>query len=85
MGGFCCQMIPCIVSGVILKKEMKMTDLEYIKKFSKIKIAKICRENGVNSSNLWSGRLSDEKIHLIRKAIEKEVGTIYVEEYQRTK
>ena len=62
-----------------------MSDLEYIKKFSKIKIAKICRENGVNSSNLWSGRLSDEKIHLIRKAIEKEVGTIYVEEFEKSK
>lgn len=62
-----------------------MNDLEYIKKFSKIKIAKICRENGVNSSNLWSGRLSDEKIHLIRKAIEKEVGTIYVEEFKKSK
>ena len=62
-----------------------MGDLDYIKNFSKIKIAKICRENGVNSSNLWSGRLSEEKIHLIRKAIEKEVGTIYVKEFEKSK
>lgn len=62
-----------------------MNDLDYIKRFSKIKIARICRENGVNSSNLWSGRLSDEKVHMIRKVIEKEVGTIYVEEFEKSK
>ena len=62
-----------------------MNDLNYIKKFSKIKIAKICRENGVSSSNLWSGRLSDEKVHLIRKAIEAQVGGIYLEEYEKSK
>ena len=62
-----------------------MNDLDYIKRFSKIKIARICRENGVNSSNLWSGRLSDEKVHMIRKAIDKDVGTIYVEEFEKSK
>lgn len=62
-----------------------MGDLEYIKKFSKIKIAKICRENGINPSNLWAGRLNDEKVHLIRKAIEAQVGGIYQEEYEKSK
>lgn len=62
-----------------------MNDLDYIKKFSKIKIASICRENGISSSNLWSGRLNNEKIHLIRKAIESEVGSIYREDYEKTK
>lgn len=60
-----------------------MGDLEYIKKFSKIKISQICRENHINSSNLWAGRLPDEKVHQIRKAIEAKVGIIYQEEYEK--
>ena len=59
-----------------------MNDLDFIKKFSKITIKKICKENNINSSNLWSGRIKPEKIHQIRKAIEAEVGNIYVEEYK---
>lgn len=59
-----------------------MNDLEFIKKFSKITIKKVCKENGINSSNLWSGRINQDKIHKIRKAIEAEVGNIYVEEYK---
>lgn len=58
-----------------------MTDLDFIKKFSKITVKRVCEENGISSSNLWSGRLSQEKVHTIRKAIEAEMGTIYVEEF----
>lgn len=58
-----------------------MTDLEFIKTFSKITVKRVCEENNINSSNLWSGRLSKEKIHTIRKAIEAEVGNIYVKEF----
>lgn len=57
-----------------------MNDLDYIKKFSKIKIARICRDMGISSSNLWAGRLSDDKVHIIRKIIESEIGEIYVKE-----
>lgn len=60
-----------------------MNDLDYIKKFSKITIAEICRENNINTSNLWSGKLSEEKLHIVRKAIEAKVGGIYVEEYEK--
>lgn len=60
-----------------------VNDLDYIKKFSKITISEICRENKINTSNLWAGRLSEEKVHLIRKAIEAKVGGIYVEEYAK--
>ena len=62
-----------------------MNDLDYIKRFSKIKIARICREHGFSSSNLWSGRLNNEKVHIIRKAIESEVGGIYLDEYEKSK
>lgn len=58
-----------------------MTDLDYIKKFSKIKIKNVCEKNHISSSNLWSGRLSKDKIHRIRKAIEAEISNIYIEEY----
>lgn len=59
-----------------------MTDLEFIKKFSKITIKKVCEENGVKPNNLWTGSISKNKLSIIRKAIEAEVGNIYVEEYQ---
>lgn len=62
-----------------------MSDLDYIKKFSKIKVSRICREHHISSSNLWSGRLKPDKVHLIRKAIESEVGDIYIEEYKTLK
>ena len=62
-----------------------MSDLEYIKKFSKIKIARICRDLNITPSNLWSGKLKAEKIHKVRKVIESEIGGIYVEENNKTR
>lgn len=59
-----------------------MTDLEYIKKFSKITIKKVCKDNNVSSSNLWAGRLKPVVIHKIRKGIEAELGNIYIEDYK---
>lgn len=35
-----------------------MTDLEFIKKFSKITIKDICKELKVNSANLYNGKAS---------------------------
>lgn len=62
-----------------------MNDLDFIKKFSKISIKKVCRDNGVDSSNLWSGRVSNKKIRLIRKGIEFEISKIYKEDYEQQK
>lgn len=58
-----------------------MTDLEYIKKFSKITIKKICEENNIRPSNLWSGKVSPRKVHKIRKAIDAELGKLSIMDY----
>lgn len=60
-------------------------DLEFIKKFSKIKVASVCRDLGFSSSNLWSGKLKSEKIHKVRKSIESQMGEIYVDEFKNIK
>ena len=35
---------------------------------------------GLSSSNFWSNRLSEDKVHLIRKLIESKVSELYVKE-----
>ena len=58
-----------------------MEDLEFIKKFSKITIKKVCELSGVNRSNLMSGKIKDEKkIKKVRKAIESEIAKLYIME-----
>ena len=59
-----------------------MTDLEFIKRFSRITIKNACLTNGFNSNNLWAGKMKKKRIHLIRKAIEAEIGNLYIEEYR---
>ena len=44
-----------------------MQDLEYIKKFSKITISKICRKNKINRSNLYNGKSTRRNERLVRE------------------
>ena len=55
-----------------------MQDLEFIKSLSKITIKKICKKAHVSSSNLYAGRLSEEKINLVRKIFESEIAKLYI-------
>ena len=57
-----------------------MEDIQYIKEFSKITIKKICEDNKVTPSNLWSNRLSKKKLHAIKTSIESEVAKLYIKE-----
>lgn len=50
-----------------------MDDLEFIKKFNKITIKKICNKLGVDDSNLYNGRVKKEKVKMIREELEKEI------------
>ena len=45
------------------------SDLDFIKDFSKIKISTICKANGIDKSNLWAGRVSAEKVKIVKKEI----------------
>lgn len=55
-----------------------MDDLEYIKKFSKINIRKVCRKNNVDTSNLYKGKVKAEKITKVKKQIENDIAELYI-------
>jgi len=55
-----------------------MQDLEYIKKFSKITISKICRKNKINRSNLYNGKSTRRNERLVREEIESELAKLYI-------
>lgn len=50
-----------------------MTDLEFIKKTSKITVANACENCRVNYSNVWSGRASKRNIKKVRDYIETQL------------
>lgn len=58
-----------------------MKDLDFIRKFSKITVKDACKENGVNSSNLYADRCSDEKVHVVRQYIEARIAKLTIEDY----
>lgn len=58
-----------------------MTDLEFIKRFSSIKIKAICEENSINSGNLWTGKTSKKNQLIVRKAIEYKLAKIHEDDY----
>lgn len=62
-----------------------MDDLEFIKKFSKISIKQIAKENGISTSNLYSGRCGARKTYIMRKAIEAKIAELYIEDYNQVK
>ena len=50
-----------------------MTDLEYIKNFNQITISSICKELKIDKSNLYAGRLSDDKVKEVKNELEKKI------------
>lgn len=59
-----------------MNKTEKERNLIYIKGFSKIKIKDICKKLNIDSSNLWNGRCSEEKVKMVRQYIENELDKI---------
>lgn len=55
-----------------------MDDLEYIKKFSKISIKKVCEKSKANRSNVLSGNASKKTINKVKKQIENEIARLYI-------
>lgn len=55
-----------------------MTDYEFIKKFSKITVKNICKQNHISASNVWAGRSSQNTMHKIRTSIESEIAKLYL-------
>lgn len=55
-----------------------MEDLEFINKFSKIKVASICQKLKINRSNVYNGRTTDENLKKVRREIESEIAKLYI-------
>ena len=54
-------------------------DLIFIKKFQKIKLSKICDKLKISRTNVYTGKIKDDKIKLVRLTIEAELLKIYLE------
>ena len=46
-----------------------MTDLDFIKRFSKISITELCKKHSIDKSNLWAGRGKKEYATIIRNEL----------------
>ena len=55
-----------------------MDDLEYIKKFTKITLKKVCAKSKVDISNVCHGKASKKSINKVRKQIESEFAKLYI-------
>lgn len=51
-------------------------DLKFIKNFSKITIAGICRDLNVNKSNLWRGTAKKDTIKKVAEEIKKKYNSL---------
>lgn len=54
----------------------KDKDLKFIKGFSKITIAGICKDLKIDKSNIWSGRGTAENISKVKNEIKKRIESL---------
>jgi transposase-like protein len=57
-------------------KLIKEKDVEWIKAFSNISVARVCRELGINKNNLYTFKISAENTSKVKKEIEKRLREI---------
>lgn len=60
--------------------DTKQEDLEYIKKFTKISVNKVCKELGYNTANILKGKATPERVHNVRRLIEEKQAKLYLME-----
>lgn len=60
--------------------DTKQEDLEYIKKFTKISVNKVCKELGYNTANILKGKATTERVHNVRRLIEEKQAKLYLME-----
>lgn len=53
--------------------------IQFIKDFSGIKLSDILKNLKIDSSNFYKGRVSEEKVRLVKDRIDKEIIRIYYE------
>ena len=52
---------------------MKEKDLKFIKAFSEITIARLCRELVIDRANLYHGLVKEDKIHELKEELKKKL------------
>lgn len=57
-----------------------MEDKEYIKRFSKITVSKICRKLNYPINNVLAGTASKERLSEVKKELESELAKLYIKE-----
>lgn len=55
---------------------MKEEDLEFIKAFSKLSVTQVCRDLGIDKSNVYTGKASAEVISSVAEEIKKRLDEI---------
>lgn len=58
----------------------KENDMFFIKKLTQITVTEMCNIHNVNRGNVISGVASEEKIHLIKKELEKAILKLLLED-----
>lgn len=53
--------------------QQKQENLNYIMKFQGIKLTSICKKLNINIQNLYHGRISAEKVSLVKLEIQKQL------------
>lgn len=56
------------------------TSKEFVQQFSKISVAKICRNLYIDKSNVSAGRTRKENYDKIKEEIENEIAKLYIKE-----
>lgn len=59
-----------------------MTDYEFIKQFSNIKLTNICKKHKINLSNLLSGVTTDENYRRVKNDLIRELLMIIIQDKQ---
>lgn len=57
-----------------------MNDIEYIRRFLKIKVRPMCKKYKIDPSNLYNGKTTMENIKKIREEIEDNIARLYIKE-----
>lgn len=55
----------------------KEKDIEFIKNFSSIKLLDILKKYKIDSSNFYKGRVSEEKVKLVKNDLDKKIIHLY--------
>lgn len=55
----------------------KEKNLQFIKNFSSIKLTEILKKYKIDSSNFYHGKISEEKVILIKNEIDSEICKLY--------